>query len=74
MHANICCASISGFLFVKFACSDPNAHIVWIENVNARVKALRDIEEGMSTASSWFMNVKLLPTNNAVDSIYKSRK
>lgn len=25
---------------------DPNAHIVWIENVNARVKALRDIEAG----------------------------
>ncbi|KAF9592253.1 hypothetical protein IFM89_012829 [Coptis chinensis] len=25
---------------------DPNAHIIWIENVNARLKALRDIEEG----------------------------
>ncbi|XP_047335006.1 histone-lysine N-methyltransferase ATXR4 [Impatiens glandulifera] len=25
---------------------DPNAHIVWIENVNARVKALREIETG----------------------------
>ncbi|WOH00141.1 hypothetical protein DCAR_0519499 [Daucus carota subsp. sativus] len=25
---------------------DPNVHILWIENVNARVKALRDIEEG----------------------------
>ncbi|XAR68633.1 Histone-lysine N-methyltransferase [Bertholletia excelsa] len=25
---------------------DPNAHIVWIENVDARVKALRDIEAG----------------------------
>ncbi|KAF9593437.1 hypothetical protein IFM89_022903 [Coptis chinensis] len=24
----------------------PNAHIIWIENVNARLKALRDIEEG----------------------------
>ncbi|KAF5201702.1 histone-lysine N-methyltransferase ATXR4-like [Thalictrum thalictroides] len=25
---------------------DPNIHIVWIENVNARLKALRDIEQG----------------------------
>ncbi|KAF9592881.1 hypothetical protein IFM89_018461 [Coptis chinensis] len=25
---------------------DTNAHIIWIENVNARLKALRDIEEG----------------------------
>ncbi|KAA8518326.1 hypothetical protein F0562_015791 [Nyssa sinensis] len=25
---------------------DPNAHIVWIENVDARMKALRDIEAG----------------------------
>ncbi|XP_057984083.1 histone-lysine N-methyltransferase ATXR4 isoform X2 [Malania oleifera] len=25
---------------------DPNAHIVWIENVDARLKALRDIESG----------------------------
>ncbi|KAL5720307.1 Histone-lysine N-methyltransferase atxr4 [Ranunculus cassubicifolius] len=25
---------------------DPNVHIIWIENVNARLKALRDIEEG----------------------------
>lgn len=23
---------------------DPNAHIIWIENVNARLKALRDVE------------------------------
>lgn len=25
---------------------DPNAHILWIENVNARLKALQDIEAG----------------------------
>ncbi|KAI3910661.1 hypothetical protein MKW92_036784 [Papaver armeniacum] len=25
---------------------DPNSHIIWIENVNARLKALRDIEAG----------------------------
>ncbi|KAK3020339.1 hypothetical protein RJ639_045323 [Escallonia herrerae] len=25
---------------------DPNAHILWIENVDARLKALRDIEAG----------------------------
>lgn len=25
---------------------DPNAHIVWIQSVDARVKALRDIDEG----------------------------
>ncbi|XP_077226890.1 histone-lysine N-methyltransferase ATXR4-like [Tasmannia lanceolata] len=25
---------------------DPNAHIVWIDNADARLKALRDIEEG----------------------------
>ncbi|CAK9151895.1 unnamed protein product [Ilex paraguariensis] len=25
---------------------DPNAHILWIENVDAKMKALRDIEEG----------------------------
>lgn len=26
--------------------ADPNAHILWLENVDARVKALRDIEAG----------------------------
>ncbi|WOK92442.1 histone-lysine N-methyltransferase ATXR4 [Canna indica] len=25
---------------------DPNAHIIWLENANAKLKALRDIEEG----------------------------
>lgn len=25
---------------------DPNAHIVWIENADARLKALRDVDEG----------------------------
>ncbi|KAL5545601.1 hypothetical protein UlMin_005288 [Ulmus minor] len=25
---------------------DPNAHIIWIENVDARLKALRDVDEG----------------------------
>ncbi|RZC82822.1 hypothetical protein C5167_045609 [Papaver somniferum] len=25
---------------------DPNSHIIWIENVNARLKALRDIKAG----------------------------
>lgn len=27
---------------------DPNSHIVWVENVDARLKALRDIEAGQS--------------------------
>ncbi|KAL5980714.1 Histone-lysine N-methyltransferase atxr4 [Asimina triloba] len=33
-------ATLIIYLFV----SDPNAHIIWIENANARLKALRDIE------------------------------
>lgn len=28
--------------------ADPNAHILWIESVNAKLKALRDIEAGDS--------------------------
>ncbi|KAE9463479.1 hypothetical protein C3L33_04625, partial [Rhododendron williamsianum] len=31
----------------KLHCFNPNAHIVWIENSDARVKALRDIEAGL---------------------------
>lgn len=27
---------------------DPNAHILWIQNAEARLKALRDVEEGLS--------------------------
>lgn len=26
--------------------ADPNVNIMWIENVDAKIKALRDIEEG----------------------------
>ncbi|PRQ44392.1 putative histone-lysine N-methyltransferase chromatin remodeling SET family [Rosa chinensis] len=25
---------------------DPNGHIIWIENADARLKALRDVDEG----------------------------
>lgn len=28
--------------------ADPNAHILWIESVNSKLKALRDIEAGDS--------------------------
>lgn len=28
--------------------TDPNAHIIWIDNVNARLKALREIEAGFN--------------------------
>lgn len=27
--------------------SDPNVHIIWMDSVHARLKALRDIEEGL---------------------------
>ncbi|TVU31023.1 hypothetical protein EJB05_22694, partial [Eragrostis curvula] len=30
---------------------DPNTHIVWLENANVKLKALRDIEEGMEKCS-----------------------
>ena len=26
--------------------ADPNTHIIWINNANARLKALRDVEPG----------------------------
>ena len=32
--------------------TDPNAHILWPENVDARVKALCDIEAGLFSVSS----------------------
>ncbi|KAG5555472.1 hypothetical protein RHGRI_006205 [Rhododendron griersonianum] len=33
-------------VYLVILLADPNAHIVWIENSDARVKALRDIEAG----------------------------
>lgn len=33
---------------MMFSVADPNVNIVWIENVKAKIKALRDIEEGPS--------------------------
>jgi len=38
--------SLSDYVFVI---SDPNTHIIWINNVEARLKALRDIEAGTQT-------------------------
>lgn len=42
----------TGYVLLKhniadiFAILDPNTHIIWIDNVEARLKALRDIEAG----------------------------
>lgn len=30
----------------RFIITDPNTHIIWIDNAEARLKALRDIEAG----------------------------
>lgn len=32
---------------IYFFTSDPNAHIIWIENTDARLKVLRDVDAGM---------------------------
>lgn len=42
----------TGYVLLKhniadiFAILDPNTHIIWIDTVEARLKALRDIEAG----------------------------
>lgn len=28
-------------------CTDPNAHIFWLQNADARLMTLRDVEEGL---------------------------
>uniref|UniRef100_A0A453SHW2 SET domain-containing protein n=1 Tax=Aegilops tauschii subsp. strangulata TaxID=200361 RepID=A0A453SHW2_AEGTS len=35
-------------IFIFFSCqlADPNTHIVWLENADAKLKTLRDIDEG----------------------------
>lgn len=33
-------------LYCFFVITDPNTHILWIQNAEARIKALREIEEG----------------------------
>lgn len=35
---------------VVYRIADPNAHIIWLDNAFARMKALRDIETGFSLA------------------------
>lgn len=48
--------------------SDPNAHIVWLDNADAKLKALRDIEEGMEKCSDTFMAIQFCYTGNLVHS------
>ena len=35
------------YFFFFFPAIDPNTHIIWLQNVEARLKALREIEAGL---------------------------
>uniref|UniRef100_A0A453SHW7 SET domain-containing protein n=1 Tax=Aegilops tauschii subsp. strangulata TaxID=200361 RepID=A0A453SHW7_AEGTS len=41
---------------------DPNTHIVWLENADAKLKTLRDIDEGIDRCSSTYLAFVLLTT------------
>lgn len=45
------------FVALFLAITDPNTHILWIENTEARVKALGEIEEGSFSSSSACLNL-----------------